>query len=290
MAETTLTILNSMAGIDFAQALRQHAAWGIRQLDLKDAIFGKQITDLTLEEADHVAQLIQARGMSVYCLSTGLFHGNIEQGEAFFRQSYLSRLPHVLGLASVLKPRLIRLLAAHTPRRGEIQDSVRYLQAGHPWLMPLYREAVQHIADAGFGVTIENEVGNCILATPAEILGFFASLDCGDQVCLTWDVQNLWQMGTYPSMEVYQQLKPLIGFYHLKGGQQATDRHELLWRSSLEDASWPVVEVTQQVVEDGVSPVICLNPSHGKPKEGYDYSNLTERDLKFVRRNIPEVI
>jgi hypothetical protein len=33
-----------------------------------------------------------------------------------------------------------------------------------------------------------------------------------------------------------------------------------------------------------VSPVICLNPSHGAKKDGYDYSNITERDVKFVQR------
>jgi hypothetical protein len=57
----------------------------------------------------------------------------------------------------------------------------------------------------------------------------------------------------------------------------------------LEDASWPVVEITQQVVMDGVAPVICLNGSHGEAKAGYDYNNMTKRDLDFIRRAIPEI-
>jgi hypothetical protein len=32
-----------------------------------------------------------------------------------------------------------------------------------------------------------------------------------------------------------------------------------------------------------VSPVICLNPPHGQAIEGYDYTDLTRRDLEFVR-------
>jgi hypothetical protein len=58
---------------------------------------------------------------------------------------------------------------------------------------------------------------------------------------------------------------------------------ELTWRSSLEDASWPVADITRQVAEDGVSPVICLNPSHGAAKPEYDYSDIVARDIAYTR-------
>jgi hypothetical protein len=41
--------------------------------------------------------------------------------------------------------------------------------------------------------------------------------------------------------------------------------------------------LTKQVIADGVSKVICLNPSHGQKQEGYNYDNLVERDLKYVQ-------
>ena len=90
----------------------------------------------------------------------------------------------------------------------------------------------------------------------------------------------------FPSLDGYRQLQPLLAYYHLKGGQAEDGTNELRWRSSLEDASWPVGEITRQVAADEVSPVVCLNGSHGRPKEGYDYSNVLERDLAFVRREI----
>ena len=40
---TEITILNSMAGSTFELALDQHVSWGIKYLDLKDAIWGKSI-------------------------------------------------------------------------------------------------------------------------------------------------------------------------------------------------------------------------------------------------------
>ncbi len=286
-----VTILNSMAGREFEQALDQHVSWGVQILDLKDAIFGKNIVQLTEDQAAEAAILIRERGLSVYCFSTGLFHGDIEVGEKRFREDHLDKVDHVIELAGILQPDMIRLLSARTSKRAEIEDSVEYIRTQHPWLIPLYAEAIHRLYESGFDVTIENEVRECIFSNPEEIINFFEELDCGEEICLTWDVQNLWQMGTYPTMEVYDKLKDLIGYYHLKGGQSADAAHgsPLRWRSSLEDASWPVVEITRQAVMDGVCEVICLNPSHGEQKEGYDYSDIVKRDLDFIRRAIPEV-
>jgi len=256
---------------------------------LKDAIFGKGIVDLTEDEAKRAAKLINGRNLSVYCFSTGLFHGDIESREEKFREDYLTKIEHVIEIAQILQPQMIRLLAAQTSRRENVENSIEYICSNHPWLIPLYGEAIDIIYSSSFKATIENETGNCIFSNPEEIIAFFEQLDRQEKVCFTWDVQNLWQMGTYPTMEVYKKLKNLIGYYHLKGGQQDDESNQLRWRSTLKDASWPVVEITRQVVADGVSPVICLNSSHGKTKEGYDYSDITKRDLDFIREMIPEV-
>ena len=288
--KVSLAVLSDMAGGgDFAAALGTQQEWGLRYLDLKGGIFGKSLLELTDDEAEEAARLIRARGMTVYCFSTTLFHPEVELGEAEFRRSQLSGVARVIELAQRLQPRLIRLLAAQTRLRAEIQDSIAYVRRAYPWVIPLYREAVAMIAAAGFHTTIENEVGHCLFSHPQEVLDFFAELNCPKSVHFTWDVQNLWQCGTFPSMEVYQQLQPLIGYYHVKGGQVGEEGRSLCWSSRLEDACWPVLEITRQVVRDGVSPVICLNPSHGQPRPGYDYHETFRGDLDFLRRAIPEI-
>ena len=133
-----VTILNSMAGREFEQALDQHVSWDIEILDLKDAIFGKNIVQLTEEQAADAAILIRERGLSVYCFSTGLFHGDIELGEKRFREDYLDRIGYVIELAGILQPNMIRLLSARTSRRAEVKNSVEYIRANHPWLIPFY--------------------------------------------------------------------------------------------------------------------------------------------------------
>ena len=284
MERLSITMLNSMAARDFATALDRHVAWGLKHLDLKDSIFGKGVVDLSAAEAQRAAELIAARGLSVYCMSTQLFHGDVEVGEAAFRAAHLAPLERAIEVAAALRPRLFRLLSARTRRRAQLADSVAYLRSEHPWVFACYRDAIQRLAAAGLRVTLENECHANIFSTPAEVTGFFAELDCGAAVNLTWDVQNMWQMGTAPSLEVYRQLRPLLAYYHLKGGQSAPGSDTLRWRSSLEDASWPVTEISRQVVADGVSPVICLNASHGERKPGYRYDDVLARDLAFVRR------
>lgn len=285
MASSRLTILNSMAGTDFAAALDKHVDWGLVDVDLKDAIFGKGVADLTPDEAARAARLIEDRGLTVHCLSTGLFFAEVERGEAEFRARFVDPLDDLIAVAHALRPRLVRLLAARTARRDELAHVGEYLSDDRPWLMPLYREAIGRLHDAGLSVTVENEVGGCILSTPEEIRWFFDALDAPD-VCLTWDVQNLWQMGTYPTTEAYESLRDLIGYYHLKGGRSEPGSSDLKWRSSLADASWPVAKITRRVVADGVSPVMCLNPSHGAAKPGYDYTGIVARDITYLRSEV----
>ena len=284
-----LTMLNFMAGEDFVEALDRTVSWGVKDLDLKDSMFGRGILDLSDEQLVQVSDLVAERDLSVYCLSTTLFFDPIEKGRSFFETNHLARVSRAIEAAQALRPRFIRLIGARMDARGEVEDSTSYILREHPWLIPMYREAVDRICEAGFVPTIENEILDCIWSCPNEIVSFFEQLDRPNKVSFTWDVQNLWEAGTFPTLEVYETLKPLIGYYHLKGGQCEEAGGKLKWASSLEDASWDVVGITSRAVADGLSEVICLNPSHGERKDGYDYEAVIKRDLDFLRREIQEI-
>ncbi|HZG55924.1 TIM barrel protein [Paenibacillus sp.] len=285
----TVTILNDIVHADFPTSLDIQKAWGIEQLDLRGAVFGKSFLDLDENEAGAAVEAIRSRGLLVYCLSSGLFFDDLEKGEAHFRESHLGQVDRLIEAANRFKPKVVRLLSARFAERASVPDSVAYIAERYPWLLALYREAIDRIRAAGHRATIENEVHNCILSKPREIIDFFDALERKDGVTFTYDVQNLWVMGTFPTMDVYRELAPLIGYYHLKGGMAGEDGKTLQWSSSLEDASWPVVDMTARLVEDGRSPVICLNPSHGALKDGYDYRDLHKRNLDFLRERIPGV-
>ncbi len=283
-----LTVLNSMAGTELEACFDTHVRWGLAHLDLKDGLFGKGIEALTATEAEQVKAAAEHRGLRVHTLSSCLFGGDIEQGEAAFRAEYQPALANLLEVARLLSPRQLRLLMARSSRRAEFLDASAYAGAKHPWLVGLYREAVDQIAEAGFQVVIENEVGGCLFTRPTEILEFFAELNRGEVAGFTWDVQNLWQMGTFPSLEVYRLLKPLVRMIHLKGGRSEIAGGPLRWASQLEDASWPVLAIVREVIRDGRSPVICLNPSHGQASSGFRLEVV--QDLDFLRRNVEAIL
>lgn len=283
-----LTMLNVMADRDFSASLRRQKAWGIEWLDLRDAIYGNRLAALDIAGAERARHEIDESGCQVYCLSTSVFYDKVEKGEAHFRQAHLAQLAHVLTLAPILRPKLIRLNGAHLPTRPDGEARIDVLERDFPWVVDVYREAVDRIVDAGFTPTIENEAGTCFLSEASDFTGFFDRLDRKGRVLLTWDVVNQWATGVFPTAAIYQELKPLIGYYHVKGGAGAVGGPAALaWNVTLEEASWPVLALTRQVVADGVSPVICLNPpQHGAAVPDYDYESVAERDLDYLRRNV----
>jgi hypothetical protein len=277
-----LTVLSDMAGPTAEQQAAQAKAWGLTSLDVK-GVGGKNIADLTEAEADALASAYTRHGVAVEAFSTHLFNLAVEDGPAAF-EAHLKAIDRVLDLARHLRPRVIRLLAASTRRRAEINNSADYLLSQQPWLIPLYGQAVDRIHAAGFHTVIENEIGPSIFTTAQEMADFFTALGRREKVACTWDVQNLWQQGVFPSLVVYQTLRPHLGYLHLKGGIAGDDGRTLKWRSTLESASWPVLDITRAVLADGVRPAICLNPSHGEPHPQHPMAGAVERDLAYLRQ------
>ncbi len=287
-ANVRLTMLNSIAGKEFEPALDRHVEWNLRTLDLKNEIYGKSVDELLPHEAEQAVSAINARNLDVTTLSTGLFYGEIEQGETAFRAQFSASLDRILKTAPIFKPLNVRLLSARSSQRPTIPNSAEYLKARHPWVFSVYREAIQRLHEAGFFVVIENEVDSTIFTHPQEIVDFFEVLDCAGKVGLTWDIGNLWEEGTFPSLDVYYQLKPLISMIHLKGSRDVEqDGLTKRFASSLEDCPWNVLELVQAVVDDQVSPVICLNPAHGATSPAYNHSlENYYQDLLYLRHQI----
>ncbi|HEU4808629.1 MAG TPA: TIM barrel protein [Homoserinimonas sp.] len=287
MPTAQLTMLNSMAAADFEEALQIHKEWGIEWLDLRDEIYGNWVKALDVPTAQRAKDAIDAAGLKVFCLSTSIFFADIAKGEQEFREVHLEKLKEIIEVAKVLQPTVVRIIAAQLPELEPGTRSMPVIKEKYPWLVEVYREALQLIADAGLTPTIENEAFRCFLSLPEDFIEFFEWIDRPDIAHLTWDVQNQWATGVFPTLEVYETLKPLIHYYHVKGGQTDGTSDRLVWNVALEDASWPVAEITQAVVNDGVSPVICLNPAqHGEQKPDYNYDGIVKRDVDFLRNAV----
>ncbi|MDQ3815236.1 MAG: xylose isomerase [Armatimonadota bacterium] len=288
-APVQLTLLSSILGGDFPLALERQRALGLRFLDLKDGIWGKTVEQLNEGEAARAAALIGEFGLQVHCFSTSIGHTNLEAStdEAAFRARYDAALDNALRAAEIMRPQVLRLLAPRlASANGEI--AMARLLREFPWLIGVYRDWIDRITAAGFGVLIENEVRGCLLASVEDVVAFFAALDRPATARYTWDVQNLWQNGTFPTLEVYRRLRPLMGALHLKGGR-ADARGALKWAAPHDEASWPVLDIVRAVVADGVAPFICLNPSHGEKPAGWNGWDVAQREVAWLRRAIKEI-
>lgn len=285
-----LTMLNSMAGPDFPVALNRHVALGLRLVDLKDGLWGQKVEDLNDEQAARAAALIDERGLEVHCLSTALGWADANLGESVWRAGQEKLLQRVLQVAAILRPRYVRVLAV---RAGTVEKPVRWSYAetiaGHPWLPAAYADLVRRIHAAGFATCIENEAKHCALATPEDVVAFFAALRplVSGGVCdYIWDVQNMWQMGTFPTLAGLQVLRPYLRLLHLKGGR--ADAHGVLTEASaLRTATWPVLQILEEVRRAGAVSVICLNPSHGKRQPDYDIWRVAQDDIAYLRESFP---
>lgn len=289
-----LAILNSMASPDFDHALDLHRQWGLEWLDLKDSIYGHTVETLDEATARRAKDAIDAAGLKVYCLSTSLMHDDLAKGEDHFRTHHIDRIAGLATTVSILRPKYIRLLAGRLSDRPQTPGAFdTVMRDHHPWVIQAYREAIDRAADLGSAVTIENEARDCMLVTADDMVAFFDALDRRQSVGLTWDIQNQWTCGSFPSLADYETLKPLLQYVHAKGGQYEDPvTRALAWKSRLEDASWPVVDIIQRVVDDGVSPVICINPPKGKLKSeyAYDYGEVTQLDIAFLRRAVRGIV
>lgn len=245
MPKAQLTMLNSMAATDFGESLRVHQEWGLEWMDLRDEIYGNWLKTLDVPTAQRAKAAIDAAGLKVFCLSTSIFFADIAKGEQEFRDGHLEKLKEIIEVAKVFQPQVVRIIAAQLPEKEPGTPSIPLIKEKYPWLVEVYREALQLIADAGLTPTIENEAFQCFLSLPEDFTEFFEWLDRPEIAHLTWDVQNQWATGVFPSLEVYETLKPLMHYYHVKGGQTDGTSDKLAWNVALEDASWPVVEITQ---------------------------------------------
>lgn len=285
-----LTMLNSMAGPDFPTALDRHVTLGLRLVDLKDGLWGQKVEDLSEEQSIRAMALLAERRLEVHCLSTALGWADANLGEKAWRAGQEQVLERVLRVAAILRPSYVRVLAV---RIGTAETPVRWsygqTAAAHPWLPAAYAALVRRIQEAGFAACIENEAKHCALATPEDVAAFFAALQPlmpGVACDYVWDVQNMWQMGSFPSLAGYQTLRPFLRLLHLKGGR-ADARGVLTEASGLRTASWPVRSILEEVRRAGAVSVICLNPSHGKRAPDYDIWRVAQDDIAFLREILP---
>jgi sugar phosphate isomerase/epimerase len=292
-----LSILAEILGKDLEKVSHELPEIGLSLLDLKRHVFGHAIEEMDDTARDKLAVLMDQSDIEIFSFSSTCGYQNVSTtSERDFRDHLTRGVDNMLETLSIVRPTMVRLLACSFDVREAWDESNAYLEQHAPWVYDAYDDAIERIAEAGVAVTIENEP-NTILSNPQETVGFFDRLRTRDRVGFTWDIQNMWQSGSYPTVEAYQVLRPVINYVHTKGGQGTYEGPELLtFRSPLETATWPVREILGEILEHDSNSVICINTSHGKvpagapPLERADRGRMEAlRDIAFLRDTFGEI-
>ncbi len=94
--------------------------------------------------------------------------------------------------------------------------------------------------------------------------------------------------GHFSKCEWLSGTAPLLRLLHLKVGR--ADVNGILTEAcELRKASWPVLQILEEVRRAAEVSVICLNPSHGKRPLGYDIWQVVQDDIAFLRERLPDL-
>ena len=273
-----LTLQSDMCGSTLEEVIAFHLDRGLSELDLKTGLAGEPVETMTLDDARRARAMLDAAGLGLYCLSTSLFAVELAaDGRAV--EDDAARLQELGPVIDVLAPRYVRVLAAIRPEHGS--SPVAHLPGAVAYAAAL-RSSAADLTARGTGLLIENGPENSVVSSAANARQLAELIGTGSTIGFIWDVQNMWQSGSFPRASDPAEFGSLLKYVHVKGGRTAGPvPGELVSASTLADASWPVVEVLDAVRELGTVECIALNPSHGR-HESTTPDSIRDHDIDFL--------
>ena len=178
---------------------------GISLIELR-GVDGKNVSALTIEEAQTVKQKLDAAGIRLSALGSPF--GKASLGVAF--DEHLALFKHGLELCKVLDTKRIRMFSFH-PAEGVSAEESREEVLRRLEIM------VKLAEEAGILLVHENEKGiyGDITERNADILNVF-----GDRLGFAFDPANFIQCGVN-TLEAYEQLHDRITYMHIKDALMA---------------------------------------------------------------------
>ncbi|HML47201.1 MAG TPA: sugar phosphate isomerase/epimerase family protein [Clostridia bacterium] len=176
------------------------AGLGIRAVELR-GVDGKNIADLTLEEAKDVRARMRELGFRASALGSPIGKSDIK-GDF---QPVLDSFRHVVDLARAIEAPAIRMFSFFVPQdnpdawRGEVLDRLATLKS----------------AAKGSGVRLLHENERMIYGDDAARCADLAQALCDGDFGLIFDPSNYVQCGVDP-WAAWQALKPYVAYLHIK--------------------------------------------------------------------------
>jgi sugar phosphate isomerase/epimerase len=196
---------------DLERAVMLGAEAGATHVELRGALFGKNVTTIDEEDVLRIKEILGKYGLS--CGVIGSPFGKCDHNDERAKEAHLSMFERMIRIARSLGAKAIRGFAfwnpggRSRPNRPRIEE---YMEVIVPFISPAARMAHEN----GLTFVLETEedtlVGTCEEARKViEAVG-----EKGIGIC--WDLLNAWRSGEPPYPDGYEGSKGLIRHLHIK--------------------------------------------------------------------------
>jgi sugar phosphate isomerase/epimerase len=178
-----ISIFTDELGLDVSEALPIIKSWGLRHVDFRSKVFGKQIHELDARELRELRKLVDDHGMTVACLQTSLCKVHLPDAERQKKEA--EKLEGIIRAADALDCRLVRSFSYWQPQgsdSGTLATSADVLER----VMDMFASIARRAKEAGLIMSFEN----CGVATD-EIFALLDALNVPGWN-MAWDVDNTW--------------------------------------------------------------------------------------------------
>lgn len=182
--------------------LEQH---GIKYIEMR-GVNGKNVTELTIHEAEEIKQQLEARGFKISAVGSPI--GKIVIRDDF--EPHLELFRHTIKIAKVLGTRYIRMFSFFIPR-GE--DPALYRDE----VMRRWNLFIEEAKASSMILLHENEK-DIYGDTPERCLDLLKTVNC-KQLKATFDPANFVQCDCSAYPEAYELLKDHVEYVHIKDAQ-----------------------------------------------------------------------
>jgi len=169
--------------VEFMEALDTLASWGLKYVDLRSGVLGKDVDALSAEELGKVKAALGERGLAVGALESSLAKVHLPGPEVRAREE--EKLEGIIRAADALECRLVRAFFYWQPGPEDAGQL-----AGRPDDLRLVLEAFAPIAERAKAAGLVLAFENCGVSTE-EITAVLKALG-EPRWGLAWDVANEW--------------------------------------------------------------------------------------------------
>jgi sugar phosphate isomerase/epimerase len=274
-----VSVMTDQLGLDFEDAVKQLAEWGIAWVDLRSGVYGKAIDDVTDSEVERAQAVLDKHRLQVACLATRLAspwkdHDLWDEKDWDEELLHLDRL---IALARAFGTNMLRVYAYRKPNPDVALDRPDLEEFLEPVSRRL-REAAEIAADQGLVLVLENETFS-LVGTCSELRQVVDAVD-HEALLACWDVANGWACGEQPYPDGYDQIRDSIGYVHIKGAKSRPDDPSVYGGVALvgqDDLDYG--SVLGALIRDGYDGKVALHPHHNLFPDQYKLVGEQNPDL-----------